>query len=626
MPYNEDVVIIDGSDLVTNWTLYKDEIYRAKFTMTLGGENQLFIDGKLGHLARWPNVSEASIDDPFFVHTNYSTAKSGSNATKIVDSSLPSKPTDFYKGCTMWGNFGVKWTAFGTTITASSGTQLTYPSINDAYHVPYAAPYSPMVSTNKELYYLSGKFELLDTYNEWFYRNDSIYLMAKSGVDMETAVSAKKRLIVLNLNNKSYITVKNIQIFGGTITMLAANYNNLDGIHAKFITHHSMANVAAYALRYQQLLNRNGIQFSGTADTVRNCVINYSAGGGISVGGKNHIIDNNVIQYCNYVNSYCEGLNSTDGSSNNIRITRNKIWYAGGPLINCYSAQSNTNGNKLFYNDLAYGEQLGDDRGGVNGSAYEVAYNWVHDIGRGLGSSIVPGLYTDVSSDYSTYHHNVVWNLHSSNTTGHILINNTANPPNGNQETYVYNNTGWGKGWDQTMTAGLWQTIITDKNNLCNPASSTFVNAAAGDFRLKETAKNAIDKGVEAAPFTNGFVGLKPDLGAYEYGKSDGSSDWKAGLGVAMYYPTYVPSTDVDVIKSAKKNAFIYQDKTNNKLIIKGIEGFSNFIVYDIKGVMLVNVNSTNNEISTQKFSKGIYLLKIINSNNVQETLKFAIY
>ena len=545
MPFNDEVVVIDGSDLVTNWSLYKNEIYRAYFKMTLGAENQLFINGKMGHLARWPNVSEASIDDPFFVHSNYSTAKGGSSATKIIDSALPVKPDNYYKGCTLWGNFGVKWTAFGTTVSASSGTQLTYPSINDAMHVPYAAPYSPMVSTNKELYFLSGKFELLDTYNEWFYRNDSIYLMAKADMDLNTTISAKKRLIVLNLNNKSYITFKNIQVFGGTITMKNANGCTLDGIDAKFITHHSMAGVAAYALRYQQLVNRNGIDFSGNADTIRNCVIKYSAGGGVSVGGKNHVIDNNDIQYCNYVNSYCEGINSTDGASNNIFITRNKVWYAGGPLINCYSAQSNTKGNKVFYNDIAFGEQLGDDRGGVNGSAYEVAYNWVHDIGRGLGSSIVPGLYTDVSSDYSTYHHNVVWNMHPTNTVAHILINDTGNPPNGNQETYIYNNTGYGKGWDQTMTAGLWQTIITDKNNLCNPPANTFVDAAHGDFRLKSTATNAIDKAVVVPGFTDGFVGAKPNLSAYEYGQSDGRSDWKAGLNVTMYYPNFVPTAMV---------------------------------------------------------------------------------
>jgi hypothetical protein len=36
MPFNDDIVTIDGSDLVTNWSIYRDEIYRAYFKMTLG--------------------------------------------------------------------------------------------------------------------------------------------------------------------------------------------------------------------------------------------------------------------------------------------------------------------------------------------------------------------------------------------------------------------------------------------------------------------------------------------------------------------------------------------------------------------------------------------------------------
>ena len=616
MPYNNDIVVIDGSDLVTGWTLYKDNIYRASYKMTLFAENQLYINGKMGHLARWPNVSEASVDDPFFVHTNYSTANSGSTATKIIDSKLPSKPVDFYKGCTMWGNFGVKWTAFGTTITASSGTQLTYAINNDAMHAPFAAPYSPMVATNKELYYLSGKFELLDAYNEWFFRNDSVYLMAKPDVDLNLAISAKKRHIVFNLTGKSNITVKNIYVFGGTIIMKNTIKCTLDGINAKFISHHSMAGVTLYALRYQQLSGRNGFEVSGSSDTIMNCVIKYSAGGGITVAGTNQVIDNNDIQYTNYVNSYCEAINSTDGSCNNIFITRNKLWHAGGPLINAWSSQNNTKGNKIFYNDVAFGEQLGDDRGGINGSNYEVAYNWVHDIGRGLGSSIVPGLYTDVSSDYSTYHHNVIWNMHPTNTVAHIMINDTGNPPNGNQETYIYNNTGYGKGYnDNTMTAGLWQKIITDKNNLCNPIATTFVDVTKGDFRLRSTATNAIDKAVIVPYFTDGFVGLKPDLGAYEYGQSDGRSDWKAGLNVTMYYPNFIPPATVTARGETLPNEGalkIYDQKPSTKWVDNSTTSWVQFEFTSPEVWNALNLTS-GNDLATKTNDPRDWILKASN-------------
>jgi hypothetical protein len=627
MPYNNDLVIIDGTDPVTNWTLHSENIYRAKMSWDLGAENQVFVNDKMAHSARWPNVSEASIDDPFFVLTNYSAAQTGSNATKIIDNKLPVKPDNFYKGCTLWACFGVKWTSFGTTISASTGNTLTYPSTNNIEHAPFSNSYGNFISTDKELYFLSGKYELLDSPNEWYLDQvkDSLYLMVNAGVDPNTSVKAKSRKIALNMNNRSYITVMNIHVFGAAITMSNANYCTLDGIDAKFITHHSLANVKLYEISYVQLLNRNGIDFSGQSDTIKNCVIKYSAGSGIKVKGQNHTIDNNDIQYCNYVGQYCEGINSTDGASNNIRITRNKVWYAGGPLINCFSNQNNTNGNKVFYNDLAYGELLGDDRGGINGSNYEVAYNWVHDLGAGLAHGIVPGLYTDVSSDYATYHHNVVWNL-KYNKTAHILINNTGSPANGNQGIFVYNNTGWGAGWQQTMTAGLWQTIITDKNNLCNPPSATFVDASKFDFRLKSTATNAIDKAIIIPGITDGYFGINPDLGAYEYGKTDGSSDWKAGIGVKMHYPNKGFPTGIEMENPQNLTPTVYPNPTSQILNFKNIEIGSRVFISNINGAIVMEQVLTEPQINIGRLQPGVYILKVKYKDDGFSTIKIVKY
>ncbi len=616
-PFNEDHVIIDATDPVTNWEPYNDKLYRTKHTLSLGAENQIFINDKMGHLARWPNVSEASIDDPFFVHENYSWAvQSGSSRGVVNDPKLPPMPDDFYKGATLWANFGVKWTSFGTDVTASSGTKLHYSTTNDHDHYPFSAHFAPFVSTNKELYFLSGKFEMLDSPNEWFYRNDSIYIMLKEGVDPNSSVKAKKRHICFNLNNKSYITVKGIHFFGGAITMNNSNHCVLDGINARFLTHHSMANVKPYEIRFVQLKTRNGINMSGESNSIINSVIKYSAGSGITIdSGSNHLIDNNDIQYCNYVNQYCEGINSVATSGVNIRITRNKIWYAGGPLINAERGDTWTNnkGHFIAFNDLGYGEQLGDDRGGVNGSGYEVCYNWVHNIGRGMASGIVPGLYTDVSRDYATYHHNVVWNLHHTNTTAHILINNTGNPANGNQGIFVYNNTGWGKGWEQTMTGGLWQTIITDRNNLCNPPANTFVNASAGDFRLRPTATNAIDKGIIIPGITDGYFGTKPDLGAYEYGATDGGADWKAGNNVEMHYDGTNPNVSVN---QPKLSSFrMYPNPAGSILYFDNLPENAEIRLIDLSGRILFKEVSEGNSIDVSSLQSGLYLIQIRNIN-----------
>jgi len=614
--YNNDRVIIDATNQITNWDVYKDNIYRAKFTLALGAENQIFVDEKMAHLARWPNVSELSINDPFFVHENYSmVSKSGSAKGIINDPKLPAMPENYYKGATLWCNFGVKWTSFGTLVTASSATKLYYSTTNDNDHYPFAAPWGPLVSTNKELYFLSGKFEMLDAYNEWFYRNDSIYLMVKEGVSLEMSVRAKKRLLCFNLNDKSYITIKGVFFFGGAITMNNSKYCVLDAIQAKFLTHHAMVNVKPYELRFVQLKNRNGINMSGESNSIINSTIKYSAGSGITIdGGSNHLIDNNDIQYCNYVNQYCEGINSVASTGINVRITRNKIWYTGGPLINAERGDTwkNNKGHFIAYNDLGYGEQLGDDRGGINGSGYEVCFNWIHHIGRGMASSIVPGLYTDVSRDYATYHHNVIWNPHSTNTTAHILINNTGNPANGNQAIFVFNNTGWGKGWEQTMTAGLWQSIITDKNNLCNPPSNTFVNVVTANFRLNEQATNAIDKGVVIPTITDGYVGSSPDRGAYEYGAINGGADWSAGNNVEMHYDG---GSQVVAIAQFDKSSFVmFPNPAYSVLYFDNVEENSEVVVIDLTGKIVMRNLLTMKSIDISRLPNGLYLIQITNN------------
>jgi len=265
---------------------------------------------------------------------------------------------------------------------------------------------------------------------------------------------------------------------------------------------------------------------------------------------------------------------------------------------------------------------LGDDRGGLNGSGYEVCYNWVHDIGRGLGSGIVPGLYTDVSRDYATYHHNVVWNL-VGNSTAHILINNTGNPANGNQQIYIYNNTGMGQGWETTMVAGLWQTIITEKNDFCNATASNFINSGKGDFRLK-SGSSAIDKAVIIPGITDGYFGTKPDLGAYEYGKTDGSSDWKAGIGVKMYYPNNGFPTGIEKMPYLGSTIVAFPNPASETLSFISVEHGSRILFTNLSGIVVMDQIWEDSEMNIGNFAPGVYILKILCEDKLLKTMKIV--
>jgi hypothetical protein len=531
--YNGESVVIDGADPVTGWTQYSGSIYRAPIDWTLGAENQVFINNIMAYLARWPNVSNQA--NPFFDFTQYARADvPGSGNGHVYDAALPDKPANFWQNCVIWCNFGCKWSAFGTRVTSSSSKDLYYSAPSQASGW-YAYPGgNPGWGTNQpndfEMYYLSGKLDLLDVTNEWFYDGTYLYVWVPGGGDPGTMVKAKRRVLAINLSNRSYITVRNIGVFSSTISMENTNTCLLDGISAQYLNHHS--HDGYFDQLYNAFTGGNGITISGSNNKVKNCTIRYAAGSAISIiSGSNHEIDNNDIQYASYSHSYAEPVENL--TATNVRITRNKIWYSGSALIESERYDmpvNNDNATFVLYNDLAYAEQLGDDRGAVNGQNWEVAYNWIHDIGRGLKYGVQPALYTDLSFDYSTYHHNVIWNLNGSDPA--VRINNTGDG-SGTTGIYVLNNTSYNTPGGFVVGNGSW----TESNSFGNQGSGNFVNAAAGDFRLVN-GSGAINSGSSISnPYniTYGSNGT-PDRGAYEYGATSAHSQWRAGLGVTMYY------------------------------------------------------------------------------------------
>lgn len=524
--YGDGDVIVDGADVLVGWTQFSGNIYRAPMNWDLTVQNQVFVNNAMAHLARWPNLVNAI--DPFFSLNNYATPdKTGSAKDIIVDSDLPDKPTDFWKNAVLWADFGYKWSSFGTKITGSTGKTLNY-SGGDGQHRP-GFPTGTFLSTDKDLYFLAGKLELLDADNEWYYDpiNKFLYIQVPGGGNPGSSVKAKKRQYAFDLNNKSYITVKGLKVFGSTIRMQNAGYCSLDGIDARYICHHSGDGVAPYAGGSAFGSGGLGIYISGNNNTIKNCIIKYSAGSGIVVNGDNHTVDNNDIQYTNYFANYTEAVKISSGTNN--RITRNKIWNSASALISCDRGltASNDDNALILYNDCGFGDRLIDDRGGINGNGYEVAYNWIHDLGVGLAVGSCGAIYSDNATDFATYHHNVIWNQANDYMA---RINDTGD---GNDGIFIYNNTGYNIGKSEPVSRE--DNTIIAKNNFVNKPSSNFVNVALNDFRLTPSA-TAINQGEAVTGITAGYSDSKPDLGAYEYGGSEAVSNWKAGLGVTMYY------------------------------------------------------------------------------------------
>jgi hypothetical protein len=130
MPYNGEPVTVDGTDPVTNWTVYQSSIYQASVTLSNDDTNQVFVGRKMMTEARWPNG-----DDLF--HVNWATMGAGTNDSQLIDSNLPSVDWTGSKVHLLGG--ADPWFPQTATVASSSTGRLSM-SLDNPDFSPYIQP------------------------------------------------------------------------------------------------------------------------------------------------------------------------------------------------------------------------------------------------------------------------------------------------------------------------------------------------------------------------------------------------------------------------------------------------------------------------------------------------------
>jgi hypothetical protein len=256
--------------------------------------------------------------------------------------------------------------------------------------------------------------------------------------------------------------------------------------------------------------------------TLKNSAVSFSSGNGVNLSGTGHTVSNCIVHDVDYVTSECSAINP---SGSNLTITRNTL-YGGGRSLLLFKVR----GSKATHN-LIYGAGLqADDLGGVytygtDGAKSEVAYNVVHNVNpphkhKGIA------IYLDNGSSNYVVHHNVGYDLSvdgmiiNTVSTNNLIYNNTyAGGIHGggtDPGVQIINNV-----FTRAIKIGTGATV---KNNLVGPTNPLFVDAGGADFQL-QAASPAVDTGEVISPYTDGYVGKAPDLGAYERG----APAWSAG-------------------------------------------------------------------------------------------------
>lgn len=531
MNYPGESVTVSGLEIVTGWTCDSGSIYKASMSWTMGNSNQVFVNGAMMDLARWPN-NTGSLLIPTLAGADAGTSRT------ITDSDIPGI-SNFWKGAVLWSLGGSAWCAQATTITGYDDTTHTLTFNQMALT---GSNYNPKQGSR---YYLSGVKGALDTEKEWWYDADGkqLYLWAPGGVDPSImTVEAKKRNYAFDLSDKSNVTIQGISLFGASINTTVGTAGCLiKNINGKYVAHDNGAGTAAY------------INILGSNNELNSCEFSYSSREVVRMVGTNNKIINCYIHDGDYVAASVSMV--AVGGSHNL-ISHNTMSDAGKQVLG-----GGTTDSRIEYNDLSRAGYLTRDLGvfyisNTDSQNTVISYNKLHDNLAGNKGS---GIYLDNSTQNYIVHHNVVWNCQAAG----ISLNTPSN------YNLIYNNTcvgssnAWGGAFGQDMYGDrIFNNIfLTDTDyKLDAIVGHNLISAAPGyvdpypggtDYHL-QAASPAIDAGIVIPGITDGYVGSAPDIGAYEYG----GPDWTAGCNFSNPPSPTFSSIDTPYMNRAVNGGF----------------------------------------------------------------------
>ncbi|MCX7003999.1 MAG: hypothetical protein NTV22_12125, partial [bacterium] len=218
-PYQGEEVTINGAEIISAWTLDTGNVYRAAmagnyFVSPYNQSDQVFQDGQMLTLAKWPNTTTAANAYPGGVappvdisHPAKSVLTSASQPrvfTSIgtnwyswvfTDTQLLPTVNHYYVGAEIYiqpANGAWSWT-FSGTIVAQTNTSLTLRSANSG----------PGTLPRGSRYYLYNQRQMLDSPGEWYHDkpNGVLYLQTLDGSHPTShVIEAKARDYAFNLN------------------------------------------------------------------------------------------------------------------------------------------------------------------------------------------------------------------------------------------------------------------------------------------------------------------------------------------------------------------------------------------------------------------------------------------
>lgn len=508
----------NGSATVDQTQVFQGTGSQASLTMQVEACWPAF-QGTSGAIYPWRNSRVSHPTNHELGDWSYLDSGTFSSVASFTDAELPSSYSSFLAGASVNIMAGPGWNmANPTAVTSFDGTTVVTNNTSGGF------------SAGNE-YYLIGKQQFIANPGDWFSSDAStLYFLGNSSPPQN--IEVKRRLYGFDLSGRSGITINNLNFFACTINTDASSTScTLNGLVMKYLFHNRKVNWG----------NLSGVTLYNNS-TLRNSELAWSSGTLLSLVGSNIKVINNYLHDSGYIPQGIPMLGL--GGSGNL-VSHNTLKNSGHSIMGGNSVNS-----IVEYNDMSNAMIMCSDGGvfysaGVGGNTV-VRYNLLHDTVGPLGhsGSGLVGFYLDSQNSNWVAHHNIIWNINSTNGSGNSASGFAMWMNARTNTNMVFNNTCWNCNAGSLGTSFLGDGPTGDKfyNNIFNGAPAGvgdtlrkmdfrynsmstsdpgFVNASAADFQLTSGATSLINAGTPVPGITDAspsVASITPDLGAIPYG------------------------------------------------------------------------------------------------------------
>ena len=511
--------IISGFTALPIWIAMGGGVYKVDLVAGKNNLSMVTLNGRPQPIGRYPNYDTGN--------SGYLTFNSATG-TSITDNTLTSAIN--------WTGAEVAirkngWTIDRCIVTNHSGSTITYrigKGINTGN--------TPLLSNAKigHGYFIMDDPRTLDQLGEWYFDTTAKSLQMFFGTNLPTSYAIKASTIdtLLNINNKTFISVNNIDFDGANMSAIyALNGNdikiqnsNMSNMGAKGVHIFACGNVLVENVNTNNVLS-NGIQVTSRIKsnvTVRNCVVrNTSQIAGMGsyyddsdykgiyvVATNNVMIENNVVDTVgiagiqfdgsdvtvrnNLVNYYCTRLqdnggiytfaNGTDAAPGNYytnRLIKNNI------IMNGIGAPDGTTSTAPALAGI-YLDGRTMNVNVLDNTIFNIAKNGIH-CNNPSSINILNNTFYNNGQDisYMRWAWGSISNL--------VIKNNISFPLNASQKNLYYTNAAL-----NTPTTKTLQTDLQSLGNIDSNYYNTFTDAGF-NFEIYETAGGAL---LQTSPYS----------------------------------------------------------------------------------------------------------------------------